>query len=249
MSIIEPIANPERFTQLGLAIPAGVLLFGPPGAHTHIYIKKALPLTPRPKTGAMPHLSAKLPGWPTQKKDGCRSVVPRVESGVEMPSDSVVVVMVVVQVVVRRYSPRPSPTRAAPTSSASKVHHTQSQDLPLPSYLSTGASPFTLSHSTPLPVADPLPPLISLLLLNLSCLPAVLSCLGPELLDKYVGESERAVRQVFTRARASSPCIIFFDELDALCPRRGAGRGPFTSNPDAAIIPSIRSVLGPSYRG
>lgn len=46
---------------------------------------------------------------------------------------------------------------------------------------------------------------------------------GPELLDKYVGESERAVRQVFTRARASAPCVIFFDELDALCPRRGNG--------------------------
>ena len=37
---------------------------------------------------------------------------------------------------------------------------------------------------------------------------------------QYVGESERAVRQVFTRARASSPCVIFFDELDALVPRR-----------------------------
>ena len=37
---------------------------------------------------------------------------------------------------------------------------------------------------------------------------------------QYVGESERAVRQVFARARASSPCIIFFDELDALVPRR-----------------------------
>lgn len=46
---------------------------------------------------------------------------------------------------------------------------------------------------------------------------------GPELLDKYVGESEKSVRQVFQRARASSPCIIFFDELDALCPRRGSG--------------------------
>ncbi|CAM9797965.1 unnamed protein product [Choristocarpus tenellus] len=46
---------------------------------------------------------------------------------------------------------------------------------------------------------------------------------GPELLDKYVGESEKSVRQVFLRARASSPCIIFFDELDALCPRRGGG--------------------------
>lgn len=39
---------------------------------------------------------------------------------------------------------------------------------------------------------------------------------GPELLNKYVGESERSVRQVFARARFSSPCVIFFDELDAL---------------------------------
>ncbi|CAM9142566.1 unnamed protein product [Discosporangium mesarthrocarpum] len=52
-----------------------------------------------------------------------------------------------------------------------------------------------------------------------------ISVKGPELLDKYVGESEKSVRQVFQRARASSPCIIFFDELDALCPRRGGGGG------------------------
>lgn len=38
----------------------------------------------------------------------------------------------------------------------------------------------------------------------------------------YVGESESRVRQVFSRARASAPCVIFFDELDALCPRRGS---------------------------
>lgn len=37
---------------------------------------------------------------------------------------------------------------------------------------------------------------------------------------QYVGESERAVRQVFQRARNSAPCVIFFDEVDALCPRR-----------------------------
>ncbi|KAJ2979280.1 hypothetical protein NUW58_g7242 [Xylaria curta] len=47
-----------------------------------------------------------------------------------------------------------------------------------------------------------------------------ISVKGPELLNKYVGESERSVRQVFSRARASAPCIVFFDELDALVPRR-----------------------------
>ncbi|KAF3936490.1 Paraplegin [Dactylella cylindrospora] len=47
-----------------------------------------------------------------------------------------------------------------------------------------------------------------------------ISVKGPELLNKWVGESERAVRQVFMRARASAPCVIFFDELDALAARR-----------------------------
>ena len=47
-----------------------------------------------------------------------------------------------------------------------------------------------------------------------------ISVKGPELLNKYVGESERAVRQVFARARSSIPCVIFFDELDALVPKR-----------------------------
>lgn len=44
---------------------------------------------------------------------------------------------------------------------------------------------------------------------------------GPELLNKYVGESEHAVRSLFARARSCAPCIIFFDEMDALAPRRG----------------------------
>jgi transitional endoplasmic reticulum ATPase len=44
---------------------------------------------------------------------------------------------------------------------------------------------------------------------------------GPELLSKWVGESEKAVREVFKKARQTSPCIIFFDEIDSLAPRRG----------------------------
>jgi len=47
-----------------------------------------------------------------------------------------------------------------------------------------------------------------------------ISIKGPELLNKFVGESEAAVRRVFSRARSSVPCVIFFDELDALVPRR-----------------------------
>lgn len=51
-----------------------------------------------------------------------------------------------------------------------------------------------------------------------------ISVKGPELLNMYVGESERAVRVCFERARNSAPCVIFFDELDALCPKRSDSR-------------------------
>lgn len=57
-----------------------------------------------------------------------------------------------------------------------------------------------------------------------------ISIKGPELLNKYVGESERAVRQVFERAAASAPCVIFFDEIDALCPRRAQDSGSDSSS-------------------
>lgn len=50
-----------------------------------------------------------------------------------------------------------------------------------------------------------------------------LSVKGPELLNMYVGESERNVRLVFEKARNAKPCVIFFDELDSLAPNRGHG--------------------------
>jgi transitional endoplasmic reticulum ATPase len=50
-----------------------------------------------------------------------------------------------------------------------------------------------------------------------------ISVRGPELLSKWVGESERGIREVFRRARQAAPCVIFFDEIDALAPTRGMG--------------------------
>lgn len=49
-----------------------------------------------------------------------------------------------------------------------------------------------------------------------------LSVKGPELLNMYVGESEANVRRVFQRARDARPCVVFFDELDSVAPKRGA---------------------------
>ena len=52
-----------------------------------------------------------------------------------------------------------------------------------------------------------------------------ISIKGPELLSKWVGESEKAVREVFKKARQTAPTIIFFDEIDSLAPKRGANSG------------------------
>ncbi len=48
-----------------------------------------------------------------------------------------------------------------------------------------------------------------------------ISVKGPEVLSKWVGESEKAVREIFKKARQTAPCIIFFDEIDSIAPQRG----------------------------
>jgi transitional endoplasmic reticulum ATPase len=53
------------------------------------------------------------------------------------------------------------------------------------------------------------------------CESSFISIKGPELLSKWVGESEKGIRETFKRAKQAAPCIVFFDELDALAPRRG----------------------------
>jgi transitional endoplasmic reticulum ATPase len=52
-----------------------------------------------------------------------------------------------------------------------------------------------------------------------------ISIKGPELLSKWVGESEKGVREVFRKARQAAPCVVFFDELDSVAPRRSGGEG------------------------
>jgi transitional endoplasmic reticulum ATPase len=65
---------------------------------------------------------------------------------------------------------------------------------------------------------------------------------GAELLDKYVGESERAVREVFARARAVAPSILFFDEIDALAPVRGNSTNAVTDSVVAALLTELDGV-------
>jgi SpoVK/Ycf46/Vps4 family AAA+-type ATPase len=65
---------------------------------------------------------------------------------------------------------------------------------------------------------------------------------GAELLDKWVGESERAVRELFARATAVAPSILFFDEIDALAPVRGHSTNTVTDSVVAALLTEIDGV-------
>jgi len=64
---------------------------------------------------------------------------------------------------------------------------------------------------------------------------------GPELLSKWVGESEKGVREIFRKARQASPSIIFFDEIDALVPKRGTYSG--SSHVTESVVSQILTEL------
>ncbi|BEP12859.1 AAA family ATPase [Acidothermaceae bacterium B102] len=70
----------------------------------------------------------------------------------------------------------------------------------------------------------------------------VLSVKGAELLTKYVGESERGVRDLFRRARAAAPCLIFMDEIDALAPARGTHQDSATDGVVAALLTELDGI-------
>ena len=66
-----------------------------------------------------------------------------------------------------------------------------------------------------------------------------ISIKGPELLSKWVGESEKGVREIFRKARQAAPCIIFLDEVDALVPRRGSSESHVTESVVSQILTEI----------
>lgn len=71
-----------------------------------------------------------------------------------------------------------------------------------------------------------------------------ISIKGPELLSKWVGESEKGVREVFRKARQASPCIIFFDELDSITPRRNSGSGTDTNVTERMVSQLLTEIDG-----
>jgi transitional endoplasmic reticulum ATPase len=66
---------------------------------------------------------------------------------------------------------------------------------------------------------------------------------GPQLLNQYVGESERAVRGIFAKARQTAPCILFFDEIDAIVPRRGGSDGAVLERVVAQFLTEMDGML------
>lgn len=71
-----------------------------------------------------------------------------------------------------------------------------------------------------------------------------ISIKGPELLSKYIGASEQGVRDVFQRAQAAKPCILFFDEFDALAPRRGHDSTGVTDRVVNQLLTELDGVEG-----
>ncbi|NWX82467.1 PEX1 factor, partial [Nothoprocta pentlandii] len=71
-----------------------------------------------------------------------------------------------------------------------------------------------------------------------------ISIKGPELLSKYIGASEQAVRDVFNRAQAAKPCIVFFDEFDSLAPRRGHDNTGVTDRVVNQLLTQLDGVEG-----
>jgi len=67
-----------------------------------------------------------------------------------------------------------------------------------------------------------------------------ISIKGPELLSKWVGESEKAVREIFRKAKQAAPCIIFLDELDSIAPVRGAG---FDSHVTERVVSQLLTAM------
>ncbi|MBA3062668.1 MAG: CDC48 family AAA ATPase, partial [Atribacteria sp.] len=71
-----------------------------------------------------------------------------------------------------------------------------------------------------------------------------ISVKGPELISKYMGESERGIREIFKKAKQAAPTIIFFDEIDALVPIRGIGGGDSTHTSERVISQFLTELDG-----
>ncbi|GAB1289381.1 Peroxisome biogenesis factor 1 [Apodemus speciosus] len=71
-----------------------------------------------------------------------------------------------------------------------------------------------------------------------------ISIKGPELLSKYIGASEQAVRDVFIRAQAAKPCILFFDEFESIAPRRGHDNTGVTDRVVNQLLTQLDGVEG-----
>ncbi len=76
------------------------------------------------------------------------------------------------------------------------------------------------------------------------CEASFISIKGPELLSKWIGESEKGIREVFRRAKQAAPCIVFFDEIDAIAARRGEIDGHAVDRVIAQLLTEMDGIEG-----
>ena len=74
-----------------------------------------------------------------------------------------------------------------------------------------------------------------------------ISVKGPELLTMWFGESEANVRDLFDKARAAAPCILFFDEIDSIAKQRGSGSGGASEAGDRVINQILTEIDGNDF--
>ena len=76
-----------------------------------------------------------------------------------------------------------------------------------------------------------------------------ISVKGPELLSKWIGESERGIREIFRRARQAAPCVVFFDEIDSIAPIRGMeGVNAGTERMVSQLLTEMDGIRGIKWR-
>jgi ATPase family associated with various cellular activities (AAA) len=206
-SITQPTRHPKRFAALGLAAAAGVLLYGPPGCGKTLVAQVRVCMVDN--HSLLGKLALSPP--PTCCSMGRRAAARRLSRGHAACGSMNSALLVFPRVFALLPVGRPQAARSGCC-------------LPFPPGATVRCSP------APRCIAPPRIPREPSTFSSVQAVAAesgtnFISIKGPELLNKYVGESERAVRRLFSRARAAQPCVLFFDELDALAPKRGGGDG------------------------
>jgi SpoVK/Ycf46/Vps4 family AAA+-type ATPase len=197
-----PARFPQLFAQCPLRLPSGVLLFGPPGCgKTHVVACAAAACRMRiiSVKGYLPRLSLERANSRTRSR--CCNC-PNPEKARDRRAYSM---RAAANLTTTQTKPACPPRRPAPTSAGPLASLQEREQCSSCAATNTAAGKSRACSA-------------ELRWYGVWCWVALHR---PELLNKYIGQSEAAVRAAFQRATAAAPCLLFFDEFDAIAPRRG----------------------------